>query len=62
MWVPPSEKQGGNRQKVSRKLLKTAKNSKNKVEKHQTGVQQEYFNYLVDAMEKVIEAVLAFRK
>ena len=28
MWVPPSEKQGGNRQKVSRKLLKIAKNSK----------------------------------
>ncbi|MEY4851770.1 MAG: hypothetical protein RLY64_712 [Bacteroidota bacterium] len=31
------------------------KSPKNKVEKYQTGVQQEYFNYLVDAMEKVIE-------
>jgi len=29
MWVPTSEKQGGNMQKVSKKLLKTVKNSKN---------------------------------
>jgi len=29
MWVPPREKQGGNDQKVSKKLLKTAKNNKN---------------------------------
>ena len=29
MWVPPSEKQGGNMQKVSKKLLKTVKSSKN---------------------------------
>jgi len=31
------------------------KNPQNKVEKHQTGIQQEYFSYLVDAMEKVVE-------
>jgi hypothetical protein len=29
MWVPTCEKQGGNVQKVSKKLLKTAKSSKN---------------------------------
>jgi hypothetical protein len=29
MWVPTGGKQGGNVQKVSKKLLKTAKSSKN---------------------------------
>jgi hypothetical protein len=29
MWVPLSEKQGGNMQKVTKKLLKTVKSSKN---------------------------------